>query len=806
MRQWRRVCVRTLATVTAVGLAGWALLPKPPLLDGVAFSRRVFDRNGELLRMTLTPDEKYRIYVPLDAISPRMIEATLRFEDRHFSAHAGVNPAALGRAAWRWMASGNTHGGGASTVTMQVARLRFGLNTRTAAGKFRQIVRAVEIERHYTKKQILEAYLNLAPYGRNIEGVGAAAEIYWGKSPARLTLPESVALSVIPQSPSQRALRLNDVSESAANAQRRLARNLQSDVADFTPLGKSRVPFLAPHFTQLVLRQNNSAGDLITTLDLDAQRSVERTIARYLKTKESIGIRNAAAMLIDSQTMEVLAQVGSANFYDEKIDGEVDGTRSARSPGSTLKPFVYALAMQQGLIHPLSVVNDVPRSFGGYNPENFERDFAGPLKACDALARSRNLPAVDLASQLVRPSLYEFLKSSAVALPRPEKYYGLALPLGGAEVKMEDLIRLYAMLANNGELRQLRRIQMLGSTGLRPAGFGVLAKSNFSEASRVARDDPFQWKFPPAGCRRQQAGGPCYPESDMREEAPKRLLSPEAAFLTLEMLRQPWLANDTGEVFWKTGTSHGFHDAWCIAVFDHYVLAVWLGNFDGSSNPALVGRSCAAPLLFQIVNALRFREPASRTVRLPPSDANLRQVEFCAVSGQLPTAACRHRLTGWFIPGVSPIAECELHRPVVVDCDDGLQSGSREIVYEFWSTDLLTLFQRAGLPRQLPPGLRGDSAVERISRGGRAPVITSPETKVRYRFRAGDSNTSHLTLTARADTDVRTIFWFADKSFIGASKPDEACLWQPSGTTATITALDDHGRSASCAVAFEWSG
>ncbi len=784
MKRWRKAVVRTLGTVTGVALIGWTLLPKPPLLDGVAFSRRVFDRNGQLLRITLTPDEKYRIHAPLEAISPRLIEATLRYEDRHFSAHAGVNPAALGRAAWRWMLRGDRRGGGASTVTMQVARLRFGLNTRTASGKFRQIVRALEIERHYSKNEILEAYLNLAPYGRNIEGIAAAAQIYWGKSPATLTLPEAVALSVIPQSPAQRALQANRGSASTRNAQRRLAQYLDADVADFTPLGKTSVPFFAPHFTEQVLRETAPAEDLVTTLDLEMQQSIERAITRYLATKESFGVRNASAMLIDSRTMEVLAQVGSADFFNKEIDGQVDGTRSARSPGSTLKPFVYALAMEQGLIHPLSVVNDAPRRFGAYNPENFERDFAGPLKACEALARSRNLPAVDLASRLARPTLYEFLKSAGIALPRSEKFYGLALPLGAAEVKMEDLVRLYAMLANKGQLRELRR------TRCHPERSE--AERNAVEGSRGAAGE-VNVVFPEA--RRDPSTALSFARDD------GRLLSPEAAFLTLEMLRQPWDGCGT-DVFWKTGTSHGFHDAWCIAVFDHYVLAVWLGNFDGSSNSALVGRSCAAPLLFQIVNIVHSREPAPTPLHSPPPGANLRQVEFCAVSGQLPGTACRHRLTGSFIPGVSPIAECELHRPVLLNREDGLQ----EAVYEFWSTDLLALFQRGGVPRQLPPGLPANAAVDEVSRAGRVPVITSPDAKVHYRFRAQSANACHMTLTARADTDVRTIFWFADKCFIGACKPDEACLWQPSGTSATITALDDHGRSATCAVVFDWSG
>src|ERR1051326_324421 len=203
--------------------------------------------------------------------------------------------------------------------------------------------------------------------------------------------------------------------------------------------------------------QHDIATNVITTLDLEKQRAIERRVIDYVANNRNRGVNNAAVFLVDARTMEVLADVGSADFYKADINGQVDGTRSPRSPGSTLKPFVYALALDQGLIHPLSILADAPRSFGEYNPENFDRDFLGPIRACDALARSRNLPAVELASQLANPTLYEFLRGAGVSLPRSEPLYGLALPLGGAEIKMEDLVRLYAALANNRELRPLRR-------------------------------------------------------------------------------------------------------------------------------------------------------------------------------------------------------------------------------------------------------------------------------------------------------------------------------------------------------------
>src|SRR5690348_9243391 len=466
-----RSAFRNIVIFAALITVVWLLLPKPPLLDGVSFSQSVRDRNGELLRVTLTSDQKFRIWAPLREIAPELVNATLQYEDKYFSRHPGVNPFALVRSGFGLVRGGPRTG--ASTITMQVARLRFHLQTRTPLGKVRQIVRALELERHYSKSEILEAYLNLAPYGRNIEGIGAASQIYFGKAPVHLTRPESISLSVIPQSPTRRALHADRDNRSLNAAQGNWydravaqtsglwghgedARDTESAAREFSARAGTDRIFFAPHFVQQVLNGGNVNDTIATTLDLEKQQLVERRIADYIRANRNRGFQNAAAMLVDTRNMDVVAQVGSADFFNAKIDGQVDGTRSPRSPGSTLKPFVYALAMDQGLIHPLSILADAPRSFGDYNPENFDRDFLGPIRACDALARSRNLPAVELASHLTHSTLYQFLSTAEVRLPKTESFYGLALPLGGAEVSLQDLVRLYAALANDGELRPLR--------------------------------------------------------------------------------------------------------------------------------------------------------------------------------------------------------------------------------------------------------------------------------------------------------------------------------------------------------------
>lgn len=760
----RAVCAK-VALLSVTLFIAWTSLPKPPLMNGVSFSRRVFDRHGQLLWMTLSRDEKYRVFTPLDRISPQLVQATLLHEDRFFGEHPGVNPIAVLRAAWYFCRGEHGHGG-ASTITMQLARLSSHMQTRSVHGKCAQMLRALELERHYSKAQLLEAYLNLAPYGRNIEGVGAASEIYFDKDPARLTLHEAIALSLIPQSPSRRALRSQSKSGSRSGARSRLYDRLTNgddDAIDksFIARADAKHEMLAPHFTTEILARS-TAREIHSTLDLDLQRTVERRTADYVAANRERGIHNAAAMLLDFRTMEVLAQVGSADFSNASIDGQVDGTRSARSPGSTLKPFVYALALDQGLIHPLTMLKDAPRSFGAFDPENFDREFVGPIKATDALARSRNIPAVTLASELQGPMLYGFMKRAGVNLPHDEKFYGLALPLGGAEVTMQDLVRMYSVLANGGELRPLRCVLSKGD-GQRP---------------------PLQ----------------------------QQLVSPEAAFLTLEMLGQitrPGMSAtaENDAIFWKTGTSQGFHDAWSVAIFDHYVLAVWVGNFDGRSNPAFVGRSCAGPLLFQIVDAMRATGRAHATRHDPPPNANLRRVEFCAVSGQLPTAACAHRVTDWFIPGVSPISECEIHREILIDVATGLRVNSddgthqvRREVYEFWPSDLLALFDQAGLPRRTPPPFLPECSVESLSRRGRAPRIVSPKRDVVYSLGENARSKRAFSLQAETEPDVAKVYWFADRAFLGTSDRGEPLSWQPKPGRYNIVALDDHGRSDSCAV------
>ena len=358
-------------------------------------------------------------------------------------------------------------------------------------------------------------------------------------------------------------------------------------------------------------------------------------------------------------------------------------------------------------------------------------------------------------------------------MPRSQAVYGLALPLGGAEVRMQDLVRLYAALANNGELRSLR-----------------YTCNRLDDAASAARSRHTTTSAPPNAVHG------------------RRIVSPEAAFLTLEMLKipRPELnyvdSNQTAPVFWKTGTSHGFRDAWTIAVFDHYVLGVWIGNFDGKPCNAFVGRSAAAPLAFQIIDSLRCAWPEPSQSHLPPPNSNLKRIEFCAVSGDSPGPHCSDRVEGWFIPGVSPIKTCDVHRDILVDTATGLRvpvdDGTREIrheTYEFWPSEFLSIFGRAGVHRLTPPPFLPGTEPELSARSGNAPRWVPPFNGVGEIL----ASTS-VPLRARTDADAHEIYWFANSAFIGKCNAADVLAWNSSPGHYELTALDDHGRSSSCSV------
>ncbi|MBL7716844.1 MAG: penicillin-binding protein 1C [Bdellovibrionales bacterium] len=739
---------------------------RPSLRSQIPSSQAFYDRNGKLLRLSLSQDDKFRVWFPLEKIAPQFVEAVLLKEDRNFRFHPGVNPVSLIRAAFRtFVAKGPRQGG--STLTMQLARLLYGIRGRSVWAKIRQIFHATSLEVFHSKNEILEAYLNLLPFGSNIEGIGAASLIYFHRDPGQIGLLQSLALVEVPQNPNSRGLhRATDGSVRRQAISRWLQahpedQKILNSAWDFQSFTSEALPFEAPHLVDWVASKRE--GDRVQlTIDLPTQNLIEKLVQAEVNRRKGIGIQNASVILLDSRSMEVQAYVGSAGYFQKEIFGQVNGAASKRSPGSTLKPFVFALAMDQGLIHENSVLKDSPTSFGAFDPENSDRGFDGPVTAKDALIRSRNIPAVSLFSQL-KPGagLYQLLEKAGVTRMKSEKFYGYALPLGGSELTLQELVGLYATILHQGNFLPIR-----------------LEKTHQEKPA-----DPIQ------------------------------LYSPEAAAILFQMLTenaapgtgltQGW-SRDQLPVAWKTGTSHGFRDAWSLGVFGPYVLGVWVGNFDGTGNPNFNGRDAAAPLFFRIVDAIRSQDRSLENWISPTLSTAVSKVKVCSQSGHLPGPHCKDHVESLFIPGKSPIQPCSVHRQYWISDRTGKRGcgpgpGMKPQIFEVWPSDILQIFSAAGLPRRKVPVLDSSCGEEIVSASGRNPQITSPREQLSYLLRIEEKSIQEgqtLPLTAITDGDAKKIHWFVDHAYLGESRPDRALFWPIRPGTHVVQAVDDQGRSS----------
>jgi penicillin-binding protein 1C len=519
-----------------------------------ARSTVVLDRDGRLLRPYAAADGRWRLPVTVSDVDPRFIALLKAYEDGGFERHGGIAPLAMMRAAGQWLRHGRVISGG-STLTMQVARLLEPRDERTPSAKARQMTRAVQLERRFSKTEILDLYLALAPYGGNLEGVRAASFAYFGKEPKRLSNGEAALLVALPQAPEAR--RPDRFSASARRArdrvlERAVTRGLltpaEADAARAEPVPGERRPFpmLAAHAADAALIER--PGERVHRLSLDGrlQASLE-ALAR--EGAERHGSRLSAAILVlDNATGEVRAHVGSAGYLALERGGALDMTTAVRSPGSALKPFIYGLAFESGLAHPETMLDDRPSRYGAYAPENFDLTFQGTVTARRALQLSLNVPAVDLLAELGPPRFLARLRQAGAELFLPkEAAPGLAVGLGGLGITLADMARLYAGLARGGEIPALvRRLD------------GVSAQSGPSIADPVAA-----WYV-----------------ADILRGAPPPDNAP------------------AGRISFKTGTSYGYRDAWAIGFDRRVTIAVWIGRPDNAAVPGLTGRTAAAPLLF----------------------------------------------------------------------------------------------------------------------------------------------------------------------------------------------------------------
>ena len=537
-----------------------ASLGPVPLGEGLEFSTTVVDREGRLLRSYATSEGRWRLPVRADGVDPRYLALLITYEDRRFREHSGIDPLALLRAGGQILAHGRILSGG-STLTMQVARLLEPRAERSLVAKLRQVIRAVEIERQLTKDEVLTLYLNLAPYGGNLEGIRAASLSYFGKEPRRLTLSEAALLVALPQSPEAR--RPDRSGTAAARARDRVLDRVAAvgivDAAEVArakaePVAAERkpMPMLAPHASDDAVAALPGRSLVRLTIDAPWQASLEQLARERART---LGPNISVAILaVDQATGETLARVGSADYFDAERSGQVDMTTAIRSPGSTLKPFIYGLGFEDGIIHPETLIEDRPVRYGAYAPENFDLTFQGTVSVRKALQMSLNVPAVAVLDRVGAGRFAARLRQAGGALVLPKgEVPGLAMGIGGVGGRLSDLVMLYAGLARLGTAAPL--IEQLADTSLVNADTGTDAR---------------------------------------------RLMEPVAAWYVGSILlgTPPPENAPGGRIAFKTGTSYGYRDAWSIGFDGKRTIGVWVGRPDGAPVPGLTGRAAAAPILF----------------------------------------------------------------------------------------------------------------------------------------------------------------------------------------------------------------
>ncbi|GAA4325066.1 penicillin-binding protein 1C [Flaviaesturariibacter amylovorans] len=728
-----------------------------PLRDRIDYTTVIRDRNGGVLHAYLTPDQKWRMRTELSEISPLLRRTLIAKEDKYFYSHPGVNVFAVLRAAANNLTKGRRTSG-ASTITMQVARA-LERRPRHFGSKIIESFRALQLEWKYSKDEILQLYVNVVPYGGNIEGVKAAALLYFQKAPDHLSLAEITALSIIPNRPSTLVPGRHNaaiVAERNHWLQRFAAEQVftQKEISDALaePLTVRRntVPRLAPHLS-LKLKRGAESLQVRSTLQPNLQAKATKLTEDYVRALRFQDIRNAAVIVVDNGTREVLAYVGSGSFTDTADGGQVNGAAAIRQPGSTLKPLLFGLCFDEGLMTPHTVLTDVPVNYSGYRPENYDQQFNGYVTVEYALANSLNIPAVKGLQQLGTEKMIAALASGGLKqVQKDRNKLGLSLVLGGCGATLEELTGLYCALANGGTWAPLR--------------------------------------YTP----------------DAPKGKTEQLLSPGAAFMVTDILAQlgrpdfplNWSATENlPKIAWKTGTSYGRRDAWSIGYNKRYTIGVWVGNFSGTGVPELSGANTATPLLFRLFNSIDYDSDGEWFT--PPPDAAQRLV--CPESGLPPGPHCSATVMDAFLPLISSTVACSHLKEVALSADGSVsycggclpETGYQRKLFRVLPPEMQEFYAARNQPyERVPPH---HSECETLQRGD-GPLITAPQNGTEYFLE--DRNPEPLQLSARAAADVARLHWYVNDRFYRSTAPGEKQFFVPEGEgPVRIACTDDKGRS-----------
>jgi len=723
---WARRYYRiVLWAAVCIAVVGGIILSRPidkGYYTVIPSSGQMLDRSGRVLYSFLNKDENWCFPVALEAISPRLIEATIATEDQRFYSHPGVDPLAVVRAAWQNVTNQRIVSG-ASGLAMQVVKLAHRRHGEPC-GKAFQAVEAIRLTRQMSRDDILRIYLNAAPYGRNLVGCEAAARFYYGKPAKELTLQEAAFLAGLPKAPSRYSPFSN---YKVARARRNyvLGRMFEEgfisakerDAARGEPLGVNAhaFPKFSPHFAMELSKQLQQGKQIVTTIDKSIQIEVEKRLSVAVR-RLGREVDNAAAIVVDVETAEILARAGSAEFFGVP-GGQYDACQANRSPGSTLKPFVYALAMEKSLLYADEKLLDDTWDHGLYNPENFDLQHYGLVSASYALKKSLNIPAVIVLQRVGVERFVSFLKNAGLTtLVRSPDEYGLGLTLGDCEVKLEELAAAYCMLANLGIYRPL---------ALRP-------QETVPEKKVLSR-------------------GICVKLYEMLEQP-----------LPTELDRvgiQP--VNTDPRVCWKTGTSWGLRDAWTFVFNRHYVVGVWLGNNDGRSSGALVGAQTALPLAARIFRDL----PKKTSPAWPEIDGAYKKVRLCATSGLPASRWCKHTQES-FLPRCQYVHRvCDVHHPAPAN---DLSGETNPAILERWPGSTRN-WDLAMIRSPIVPTARKTES-QSVARGNDLSILTPPEN-AEY-ILTGEENGDRVRLRSTVDSET-VLHWYLDDLYAGSSRPQE---------------------------------
>ncbi len=735
-----------------------------PFRPQIHYSQIIVAADGTVMHALLAKDDKWRMKIEADDISPAMRRAFTAKEDKWYYWHLGVNPVAIVRAAVNNIIQGKTTSG-ASTITMQTARL-LEPKERSIRNKIIEIFRALQLEVHYDKEEILEMYLALVPYGGNIEGIKSAAFLYFGVMPAKLSPAQITTLTVIPNRPT--SLALGKSNNSIIEARNRWLRifaesNIFSEsetrnaIAEPLDVIRRNLPEIARHLALRLARQYSDKSVIHSSIVPAVQRKIQNLCFNYSRVKALSGIFNAAVIVINNGTGKVEAYIGNSDFYDTAHQGQVDGVRAVRSPGSTLKPLMYAMALDRGIITPKSVITDVPVNFDGFAPENFNRKYNGLITAEKSLAFSLNVPAVKLMNEL-RPEIViaKLAQAGFRRIAADKRNLGLSVALGGCGASLEELAALYAAFANGGIYRP-----------------------------------------------------PQYINDASTDSA--QIISAQAAYMLSEILTQPtrpdlpYNAESSlrlPKIAWKTGTSYGRRDAWSIGFNKRYTIGVWLGNFIGTGTPDITGADAATPLLFAIFNSLEYA--GSNEWFAPPKGLDFRYV--CSETGHLPADFCHNLTMDYYIPGVSSNKHCEHRKKVFISPDSSVsycgeclpENGYVKADYTNIPPELIAFCESERIACQKIPEHNPNCI--RIFRD-KPPAITSPVNEKTYIVERGED--SKIMLSCIANNDVKKVYWYINDRFLMSENSGKSVFFIPPLGDVKISCSDDKGRNSNIYIRVE---